>query len=97
MPMHNLLQYRNCVLFKPASVGDLRLAVSLCISTAEAQARVPLCQPHTGDGNGDMRKLSNNCSRICWILSVKVLSPPRQSCTFREVFFFFYVKREVKV
>lgn len=86
MPMHDLLQYRNGVLFERTFVGDLRLAVSLGVSTAEARAHVPLCQPHAGDGNGGMRKLSNNCSKFCWILSVKVLNLPRQSCTFRDVF-----------
>lgn len=85
MPVHNLLQYRNCVLFKPTSVGDLRLAVGLCFSSAEAQAHDPFCHPHTGDGIGGTRKLFNSCSKIWWVLSVKVLSPPRQSCTIRVV------------
>lgn len=64
------------VLFKPTFAGDLRLAVSLCVITAEAQAHVPLCQPQSGDGKGGMSKLFNHCSKICWILPVKALSPP---------------------
>lgn len=59
MPMHNLFQYRNCTLFKPTFVGDFRLAVSLCDSTAEARAKVSSCQSHTGDSNGSTRRLSN--------------------------------------
>lgn len=59
VPMHNLLQYKSCTLFKPIFAGDFRLAGSLSDSLAEAQAQVSSCQSHAGVSNGDTRGLFN--------------------------------------
>lgn len=95
MPTHNLLQYRNCTLSKPTFVGDFRVAVSLCVSTAEAQAQVPLCQPHTGDSNGGTRKLFNFAATLAQ-LHLSESWAHQESLVVLEVFSLFYMGREVE-
>lgn len=86
MPMHNLLQYRNCTLFKPTFAGDFRRAVSLCVSTAEVQAQVPLCQPHTGDSNAGTRRLFSLAATFAQ-LHLSKSRARQESLVILEVFF----------
>lgn len=86
MPMHNLPQYRNCILFKPTFAGDFRLAVSLCDSTAEAKAKVSSCQSYTGDSNGGTRRLSN-LAAIFAQAKLSVSWAHQESPVLLEVFF----------
>lgn len=95
MPMHNLLQYKNCTLFKPSFTGDFRLAVSFSASLAEAQAQVSSCQSHTGVSNGDTRRLFNLAATFAQA-ELSMSWAHQESLVLLEVFSFFYVGRNVE-
>lgn len=97
MPMHNLLQYRNCTLFKPTFIGDFRLAVSLCDSMAEAQAQVSSCQSHISDSNRGTRRLFNLAATFAQVELSMSWAHWESLVLLKGCFFsFFYMGRKVE-